>query len=106
MTETQFRLETHHFVWMVDAAIRHFEEKIEQGELSILRHEVFQDEPFPNALDHTRASRVESARKFLWEYREILRFLITLKKRASERTADEFARDFQAYLRAKKRARG
>lgn len=98
MNDARFKLETHHFVWMVDAAIRNFEEKIEQAEMALLRHEVFQDEPLPNPLDHTRESRIDSARKFLLEYREIMRFLIMLKKRAVETAAEEFARDFQEFF--------
>lgn len=100
----KFDLRTHHYSWIVDAAITHFEEAIERAENRIVRHEHLRAEPTSGRFVKSREEEIASARSFLSQYREIMRFLVAMKERVSTMAAEEGAREIAEFL-AEDRAR-
>ncbi len=93
-------LTTNQLDWIVAASLKHFAEQVERVEVSILRNERFADEALATDMpDDTRAEEIARARRYLGEYRVIVRHLHQLKAKLSRRAAGESAMAIEAFLR-------
>ena len=86
-------LQTKHIVWLFDAAGQHFQESIKTQEQELIRHQALINEPLSemSPVRRTRQDKIDSAKEYLVQYREILDFCRASKERAMEMSAQEFA---------------
>ncbi len=98
--ETARDLRSNHFVWIVNAAIAHFKERVQETELAIIRHHHFTAHPLNDVVEHRTRERVlNDARATVEEYRRIQKFLIALHDLLMLQSAEEVAARFADFLR-------
>ena len=97
-------LQSQHFVWMVDAAVKHFGERIERWEREIVRHEHFKSEPLVRLYEDTldgsehdsqrrskREREIAKSRDSLRQDRAIIRFLVIMQQLLLIYSAEQWA---------------
>jgi hypothetical protein len=98
------KLQDHHFQWIVNAALDHFQNSVKDTENEILRHEHFAKEVFFDyrTLNDTRAEKVERARRDLEEKRNIVAFLRALSEVLSDFSSERFAQEVVVMFKNKR----
>jgi len=100
-------LPSHHFVWIIDAAINAFKDKIKNTENEIVRHTYFKDRIEDNlengSVDDTRHALLSKLEDTRVNYRNILHFLLALRAVSMEFQAEQFAADMADIFGWKKR---
>jgi hypothetical protein len=90
-------LQDRHYQWIVDAALRHFDDAIAKSEREVVRHERFRDEAPRgwSTFDESRDERIAALREALVEHRKILAFLQVLSRAVTIASAEGFADDLR-----------
>jgi hypothetical protein len=96
--EAYGKLRSHELVWILDAAIKHFEESTKRYQDDLVRYEKFP--PKPEA--HGETSKVERAQEALERYGAVLNFLEPLKWLLVHMDAEAFGEDMRAHFFGKK----
>ena len=90
------RLREQHYQWIVEAALRAFEEAIAKEEIEIVRHEQFEGESVWSRFDGSRAERLQHLREVLAQRRDILVFLRAASRVLMTASIEAFAQELRA----------
>ena len=92
------RLHERHWQWIVDAALRSFEESVAKDERETVRHERFLDEAADgwSSLGESRAERLGHIKEVLEQRRAILLFLRAASRVLTIVSAEAFAQELRA----------
>lgn len=95
-------LELKHYLWLFGFALDNLKEKIRDGENEVIRLSYpgwgFADKPYVPSNQGPREKRVKSHLEFLEQYRLIQEFTEGVIARLQKADAEQFARDFMAYV--------
>ena len=91
------RLQQHHFVSIVDAALRHFADAIRKDELEVVRQERFRNHPPADwtTVIETRDAQLSRLHESMAERRMIVIFLQMLSRALSVASAEAFAEELR-----------
>jgi hypothetical protein len=92
------QLQDHHYHWMVDAALRHFQKRVAEEEHEVVRHERFREEEPEGhlSLQRTRDEEIAKLRASIAQHRAIIAFLRAVHEALTIVSAEQFAADLRA----------
>jgi hypothetical protein len=69
-----------HYIWMIDAALGHYQETIKKEEMELIRHQMFIGEPHEgyHTMKYDRKEEIEKIRGYMTQNRAIVVFLQAL----------------------------
>lgn len=94
-------LQSKHAVWIVDAALENFLEKIQDAETDLVRHENIRAVPLATKQGikiGARTDKIQSIKDYLCQYYTIVAALAEVREVAVNATAAEFAKQFKTHF--------
>lgn len=100
------KLEANHIVWIFTAAADHFRDaarKLEQE--CVLLEQGYGETLYSNLPGlNSKEQKLERNKRYIAQYNDIVAFCEHAKQTASEKLAEQFAKDFADYLKGKEHA--
>jgi hypothetical protein len=107
VAEAAKALKPNHYVWIVSAILKHFQERLDATEKKIMLHTFFAQEEYLSSGaelrggTYTRQSVIDDAKAYLPQYRDIVRFLIALRGLVNQLSVETAGEEIADYFRGR-----